>query len=263
MGNPLTLVLGRWSFEGQAQGRVALSGNPHKGTRVPGGSSLNGILSCEWSLGHKMAPFRSKWWITPIYSDPPPEPHFGKVFTAQSKSPSEGKFFTHHFINRQQGRFCMRAVTMRSCDLTWGTEVICHWLCCTTWRRVMNSEVNLHSLLSSAPDASEWIASCSFLILSDSLWSSGKTFWLEVRVRFPALPDFLRSSGSGTGSTQPREYNWPPLWSSGQSSWLQIQRSGFDSRHYQIFWEVVGLERGPLSLGSIIDRLWWVVSFTP
>jgi hypothetical protein len=27
----------------------------------------------------------------------------------------------------------------------------------------------------------------------------------EVRVRFPALLDFLRSSGSGTGSTQPRE----------------------------------------------------------
>jgi hypothetical protein len=29
----------------------------------------------------------------------------------------------------------------------------------------------------------------------------------EVRVRFQALPDFLRSGGSGTGSTQPREYN--------------------------------------------------------
>jgi hypothetical protein len=28
--------------------------------------------------------------------------------------------------------------------------------------------------------------------------------------------------------------------------WLQIQGSGFDSRSYQIFWEVVGLERGPL-----------------
>jgi hypothetical protein len=27
----------------------------------------------------------------------------------------------------------------------------------------------------------------------------------EARVRFPALPHFLRSSGSGTGSTQPRE----------------------------------------------------------
>jgi hypothetical protein len=34
---------------------------------------------------------------------------------------------------------------------------------------------------------------------------------------------------------------WPPLWSIGQ-------RSGFDSRRNQIFWEVVGLERGPLSL---------------
>jgi hypothetical protein len=29
----------------------------------------------------------------------------------------------------------------------------------------------------------------------------------EDRVRFPALPDFLRSSGSGTGFTQPRDYN--------------------------------------------------------
>jgi hypothetical protein len=65
----------------------------------------------------------------------------------------------------------------------------------------------------------------------------------------------MRSSGSGTGSTQPPEYNWPHLWSSGQSSWLQIQRSGFYSRRYKISWEVVGLERGPLSLMSTIDRL--------
>jgi hypothetical protein len=38
-----------------------------------------------------------------------------------------------------------------------------------------------------------------------------QSFWLQIqrsRVRFPALPDFLRGSGSGTGSTQPREYSW-------------------------------------------------------
>jgi hypothetical protein len=29
----------------------------------------------------------------------------------------------------------------------------------------------------------------------------------EVGVRFPALPDFLRSSGPGMGYTQPRDYN--------------------------------------------------------
>jgi hypothetical protein len=40
-----------------------------------------------------------------------------------------------------------------------------------------------------------------------------------------------------------------------QSSCLQIQKSGFDSRRYQIFWEIVGLERGPLSLLSTNEEL--------
>jgi hypothetical protein len=42
------------------------------------------------------------------------------------------------------------------------------------------------------------------------LWSSGQSPWLQINrswVRFQALPDFLRSSGSGTGSNQPREDN--------------------------------------------------------
>jgi hypothetical protein len=42
------------------------------------------------------------------------------------------------------------------------------------------------------------------------LWSSSQSSWLQVqrtRVRFPALPYFLRSSGYRTGTTQPREYN--------------------------------------------------------
>jgi hypothetical protein len=43
------------------------------------------------------------------------------------------------------------------------------------------------------------------------LWSSGQSSWLQItdpeaRVRFSALPE-KKSSGSGTGSTQPREYN--------------------------------------------------------
>jgi hypothetical protein len=40
------------------------------------------------------------------------------------------------------------------------------------------------------------------------LWSSGQSTWLQIqrsRVRFPALLDFMRNSGSGTGSTQPHE----------------------------------------------------------
>jgi hypothetical protein len=45
-------------------------------------------------------------------------------------------------------------------------------------------------------------------ICGPPLWSSGQSFWLQIQrsgVRFPARPDFLSSSGSGTGSTQPRE----------------------------------------------------------
>jgi hypothetical protein len=42
-----------------------------------------------------------------------------------------------------------------------------------------------------------------------------QSFWLQIqrsRVRFPALPDILRSRGSGTGSTQPHEDNWGATW---------------------------------------------------
>jgi hypothetical protein len=58
----------------------------------------------------------------------------------------------------------------------------------------------------------------------------------------------------GVNSQINYEYLEISLWSSGRSSWLQIQRSGFDSRRYQIFWEVVDLERGPLSLVSTVEE---------
>jgi hypothetical protein len=45
------------------------------------------------------------------------------------------------------------------------------------------------------------------------------------------------------------------MWSSDQSFWLQTQRSGFDYQRYQIFWELVALERGPLNLVSKTKEL--------
>jgi hypothetical protein len=66
------------------------------------------------------------------------------------------------------------------------------------------------------------------LIARLPLWSSGgQSSWLQIqksRVRFPALKDFPRSSASGTGSTQPREYNW--------ATWKKSSGCGLEIREY-------------------------------
>jgi hypothetical protein len=81
------------------------------------------------------------------------------------------------------------------------------------------------------------------------LWSSGQSSWLHNG-------DVLCFQwGTNWIYVCYVEESRPLLWASSQSSWLHIQRSGFDSRRYQIFWEVVGLERGPLSLVSTIEEL--------
>jgi hypothetical protein len=78
----------------------------------------------------------------------------------------------------------------------------------------------------------------------------------KVAISVSSCPSFktkiFRCESSFMGQTI---WRGPPLWSSGQSSWLQIQRSGFDSPRYQICWEAVGLERGPLRLMSTIEEL--------
>jgi hypothetical protein len=51
--------------------------------------------------------------------------------------------------------------------------------------------------------------------------------WLQIKkslVRFPALPDFLRSSESGMGFIQPREYNWRATWIKTYQLWSRKPR---------------------------------------
>jgi hypothetical protein len=51
------------------------------------------------------------------------------------------------------------------------------------------------------------IASSSFVSANYMLPDRTVTLVSSASIEIIMLPDFLRSSGSGTGSTQPREYN--------------------------------------------------------
>jgi hypothetical protein len=44
------------------------------------------------------------------------------------------------------------------------------------------------------------------------LWSSGQSSWLQIRRPGFDSRHYQKKSGSGTGSTQPREYNWGATW---------------------------------------------------
>jgi hypothetical protein len=85
------------------------------------------------------------------------------------------------------------------------------------------------------------IISIVFVYKRPPLWSSGQSFWLQIkryRVRFPALPHFLSSSGSGTGSTQPREpreVNWGATWIK-RSSGSRTRKHRFNGRGDPLRW---------------------------
>jgi hypothetical protein len=60
------------------------------------------------------------------------------------------------------------------------------------------------------------------------LWYSGQSSWLQIqgsRVRFPGTTRKKRS-GSGTGSTQPRECNWGATWKKSSGSFRENREYG-------------------------------------
>jgi hypothetical protein len=90
----------------------------------------------------------------------------------------------------------------------------------------------------------------------DSLLPSKCIQSMKNNYEYTSTIQFMQRLGQLPLNTQRKLVcHGPPPWSSGQSSWLQIQRSEFDYRRYHIFWEVVDLELGPLSLVSITEEL--------
>jgi hypothetical protein len=83
-----------------------------------------------------------------------------------------------------------------------------HWLTQWTTRHYIPDDGTLHNHRCSqhTMGTGDFVEDIGLVVCS---------FWLQIQrswVRFPALPDFLRGSRSGRGSTQPREDNWGATW---------------------------------------------------
>jgi hypothetical protein len=73
-----------------------------------------------------------------------------------------------------------------------------------------------------------WIYICHVEESRPPLWSSGQSSWLQIQK--PGLDSRhyqqKKSSGSGTESAQPREYNWGATWEKSSGSCLENREYG-------------------------------------
>jgi hypothetical protein len=71
------------------------------------------------------------------------------------------------------------------------------------------------------------IFTLSWTFFRPPLWSSGQSSWLQIRrPGFHSRHYQKKSSGSGTGSTQPREYNCGATWKKSSGSCLENREYG-------------------------------------
>jgi hypothetical protein len=148
-----------------------------------------------------------------------------------SKCPSTGYPINRYGLQLQGGQwFVIKTLKKRAQDLQWHCDVRCPDGC-----QAKYDNLGLKQIESSGETVCWWkhlntgknnciytewhkkreLLKCVVAAMWPPLWSSGQSFWLQIqrsRCRFPALPDFLSSSGSWTGSTQPREVNWGATW---------------------------------------------------
>jgi hypothetical protein len=82
------------------------------------------------------------------------------------------------------------------------------------------------------------------------LWSSGQSSWLQIqrsRVRFPALQDFLSSSGSGMGSLSPMSTTEELFGRNNCSSSLETRKYSHNTLY-------------PQKSGTNFANKWWSLS---
>jgi hypothetical protein len=131
---------------------------------------------------------------------PPPKGPESQHFTNQVKNHHYRKVTVQSFSYKHSARF------LKHQYLTFCSRILNH---CDCLSHSNMASVNIIPQLI-------WMTRKIFDVFESDMTITGlhldisKAFWSWVR--FPALPDFLRSTGSGTGSTQPREDNRGSAW---------------------------------------------------
>jgi hypothetical protein len=103
----------------------------------------------------------------------------------------------------------LKSYTLSLCSSFNATDQVSHP--CRTTDKMIVFSIIIFTFFDYIPADSRFRADFTFYVNNNRapLRSSVQSSWLLTRrscVRFPELPDCLLSSGSGTGSTQPREH---------------------------------------------------------
>jgi hypothetical protein len=175
--------------------------------------------SVEWMLGAGYLSTRRKPTLMPLW--PPQIAHI----TWPVPNPSEANCLSygtarlvvqfHLWKPRQKNTRLLR-------NLVGMTGRVTSWFVGRGFAAVKTSSSRLPSHKKKISRGKKRITGCKQLHCT--LWYNDQTSWLRIqrsRVRFPALPDFLRSSVFGTSSIQPSEDNWGATWKKSSGSGLQ------------------------------------------
>jgi hypothetical protein len=100
-----------------------------------------------------------------------------------------------------------------------------------TWKNILTAACLLHLVkpgLRLVYDTKVKIFYKTGCFFRPPLWSSGQSSRLQIRRPVFDSRHYLKkkSSGSGTGSTQPREYNWGATWYKSSCSCLENREYG-------------------------------------